>query len=127
VAVARFRQGMERTGERILVRLFTPAERRLCRGDPLRLAGRFAAKEALLKALGTGLRGFSWQELEILASEDGAPVLHAHGRVATALAARGVERVHLSISHTKEYAVAQAVLEGGEAGVCCDRSGDGRA
>ena len=117
---------MARSGERLLARLFTPAERGLCRGDLLRLAGRFAAKEALLKAIGTGLRGFSWQELEILANGDGAPVLYAHGRFAAALAARGVERVHLSISHTEEYAVAQAVLEGGDFCVHGNRPGDGR-
>ena len=72
------------------------------------------------------MRGCSWRELEVLANGDGAPVLRAHGRFAAVLAARGVKRVHLSISHTKEYAVAQAVLEGGETGVGGDRPGDGR-
>ena len=116
VTAARVQAAAERFGRRFLGRLFTAAERELCRADHLRLAGRIAAKEALLKAIGTGLRGFSWQELEIIADAAGAPVLRAHGRFARALAERGVSRVHLSISHTKEYAVALAILEGGTPG-----------
>lgn len=116
VATARVQAAAERFGGRFLDRVFTPAERELCRADPARLAGRFAAKEALLKAVGTGLRGFSWQELEIIADGAGAPVLRAHDRFARALAERGVGRVYLSISHTREYAVALAILEGGTPG-----------
>ncbi len=102
---------------RLLERVFTERERELCGGRPWRLAGRLAAKEALLKAVGTGLRGFSWQQIEILADDLGAPKVSCHGSFAQALRERGVVRIHLSISHAREYAVAQALLEGG-AGEC---------
>lgn len=107
---------MLRSGQRFLERVFTPRERRLCGGRPWRLAGRFAAKEAVLKAVGTGLRGFSWQQIEVLADDLGAPEVICHGSFARALDERGVRRIHLSITHSKEYAAAQAVLEGGGGG-----------
>lgn len=71
----------------------------------------------MLKAIGTGLRGFSWQQIEILADDLGAPVVFCHGNFARALQARGVARIHVSISHSREYAVAQVLLEGGD-GAC---------
>lgn len=104
---------IERSGPRFLARVFTERERRLCGDRPWRLAGRFAAKEALFKAMGTGMRGFSWRQIEILADEMGAPLVSCTGEVAEALKNRGVDKVHLSISHSRDYAVAQAVLEGG--------------
>lgn len=103
--------------DRFLARVFTPGERAHCGNRPWRLAGRFAAKEAVLKAIGTGLRGFSWQQIEILADDLGAPVVLCHGHFAQALRERGVAKIHVSISHSREYAVAHALLEGGD-GVC---------
>ncbi len=113
VEIGRMRRAISRSGERFLERVFTPRERQLCRDHPRRLAGRFAAKEALLKAAGTGLRGFSWRMMEIVADELGAPRFICHGRLAETLAERGLVRIHLSISHARDYAMAQVLLEGG--------------
>ena len=113
VEIERMRGAIDRLGQRFLARIFTRRERQLCGGRPWRLAGRFAAKEALLKAIGTGLRGFSWQQIEVLADDLGAPKVQCHGNFAAALRERGVTRIHVSISHAREYAIAQALLEGG--------------
>lgn len=112
VEVERFREALARHGQRILRRLFTAEELRVCAGAEHRLAARFAAKEALLKALGTGLRAVSWQEMGVLPDDLGAPRFQVTGRVKTALEEMGVERVHVSLSHSRRYAVAQVVLEG---------------
>jgi holo-[acyl-carrier protein] synthase len=112
VEIDRIQRAIDRTGMKFLARVFTPCERRLCGGRAWRLAGRFAAKEALLKAAGTGLRGFSWQDIEILTDSFGAPIVTCHGNFAAVLSGQGVSHIHLSISHSRDFAVAQAVLEG---------------
>lgn len=98
-----------------MARLLTPAERAYCaaHADPAeRIAGRFAAKEAVLKALGTGLAGgASWKHVEILPDAAGAPRVTFHGAVARTLRARGATHCHISISHQGDYAVAFAILE----------------
>ncbi|HEU4751591.1 MAG TPA: holo-ACP synthase [Armatimonadota bacterium] len=88
-------------------RVFTPAERVYCDDCPSaeRYAGRFAAKEAIAKALGAGL---CWQDVEILPAPNGAPIAHLHGAAAERLAG-GV--VHVSISHSRTHAVAFAIAE----------------
>lgn len=101
-----------------VARLLTPAEERYCRGHAdaeARIAGRFAAKEALLKAMGTGLgRGTSWRHIEILPDAQGTPRAAFSGTTARKLRECGATRCHLSISHQADYAVAFAVLEGPE-------------
>ena len=98
-----------------VTRLLTPAEEKYCRAhaDPApRIAGRFAAKEAILKALGTGLgSGASWKQIEILPDALGAPRARFSGAVARRMRALGATRCHLSISHESDHAVAFAVLE----------------
>lgn len=79
-----------------------------------RLAGFFAAKEAVLKAMGTGLANFSWQEIEVRHDSKGAPFFEFNGKVLSFLTENRVSRIHLSISHCKEYAVAQVILEAGD-------------
>jgi len=79
-----------------------------------RLAGFFAAKEAVLKAMGTGLANFSWREIEVRHDSKGAPFFEFNGKVKSFLAENQVSRIHLSISHCKEYAVAQVILEAGD-------------
>ena len=74
-------------------------------------AGMFAAKEAMLKAFGTGIGGADFSEMEILHDTAGRPFFHLSGRAQEQLAACGAVRVHLSISHTKTYAVAEVILE----------------
>lgn len=99
-----------------LERVFTPAEMQYCDGQYRRFEGyaaRFAAKEAFLKALGTGLRnGISWLDVEVLRHDDGRPELNLHGQAREAAAAKGVARVHLSLSHTRGVGAAVVVLEG---------------
>jgi len=108
-------KGLDRR-ERILARLFTESERADCERarDPWpRYATRFAAKEAFLKALGTGLRdGLAWQQMETRKDALGKPELHLSGRAAEFAAERGVARVHLSLSDLREVVVASVVLEG---------------
>lgn len=108
-------KGSERR-ERLLARLFTTAERADCEclRDPWpRYASRFAAKEAMLKALGTGLRdGLAWLQMETRKDALGKPELHLSGHAATLAAARGVRRIHLSLSDLPDVVAATVVLEG---------------
>ncbi|MGD8400723.1 MAG: holo-ACP synthase [Bacillota bacterium] len=106
-----FRIGAAVANDRFCRRVFTGAELSEGRLAPNRLAGFFAAKEAFLKALGTGLAGFAWRELEVGHDAQGAPQLQVSGKVAAYLAEKRVDRIHLSISHCREYAVAQVILE----------------
>lgn len=95
-------------------RVFTDTELRESKMLGHRLAGFFAAKEAMLKAMGTGLSNFSWQEIEVRHDPKGAPFLELTGKVRSFITENQVSRVHLSISHCKEYAVAQVILEAGD-------------
>ena len=109
------RQVLERWQERFLARVFTEAEIAYCRSrkDPApHFAARFAAKEAGLKALGTGLRlGVNWRELEVQRERGGPPVLVLRGRSREiARARRGGDRMLLALSHDGDYAIAQAML-----------------
>lgn len=112
--ISRFRKFLA-PGNRVVERIFTADERHyaLQMKDPApHLAARFAAKEAFLKALGTGLRdGLSWQQVCVVRDELGCPSLRLSGRAAELLAARGACRAHLSYSHDGDYAVATVILE----------------
>lgn len=112
--ISRFRKFLA-PGNRVVERIFSADERQyaLKMKDPApHLAARFAAKEAFVKALGTGLRdGLSWQQISVVRDELGCPSLQLSGRAAELLAARGASRVHLSYSHDGDYAVATVILE----------------
>lgn len=116
VAVRRVREALERHGDRFFERVCTPAELAYCRDfrDPgERLAGRWAAKEAVLKALGTGLaREALMTEVEVLNGPAGAPILTLHGGALAAAQALGATAWHLSLTHADGMAAAVAVLEG---------------
>ena len=92
-------------------RVFTGEELVQTKQQSHRLAGFFAAKEALLKAMGTGLSNFSWQEMEIRHNAKGAPYFEVSGKVKKFLMEMNISQIHLSISHCREYAVAQVILE----------------
>jgi holo-[acyl-carrier protein] synthase len=109
VDVARFESSLERTPG-LRDRLFTPAERDL---PPASLAARFAAKEALAKALGAP-GGLEWQDAEVVRTASGRPELHVAGTVADAAVAAGVTGWHLSLSHDGGHAVAVVVAEGAQ-------------
>ena len=114
--VGRIKAAVERFGERFLKRVFTPAEVRYCMGKlnaAERLAARFAAKEAGMKAIGTGLRhGVTWQDVEVLRLPGQRPILKFSGKAAEFADRLGCKRTHLSLSHTKEQAIAYVILEG---------------
>lgn len=114
VDVERFRRLLKRRGEAALRRLFTEAERDLAAGAHAaeRLAGTFAAKEAALKSLGTGLRRMAWREVEVTRDAIGKPELRLSGRAAARARAIGAARFHVSISHLGSFAVAQVIAEG---------------
>ncbi|HBG15337.1 MAG TPA: holo-[acyl-carrier-protein] synthase [Firmicutes bacterium] len=112
VEVIRFSKILKRRGQPLLTRVFTPQELESCGTIAYRLAGRFAAKEAFFKALGTGFRGFKWQEVEVKNNPLGAPYFHFSEKLVAYLDSIGVTKTHLTISHCKEYAVAQVIMEG---------------
>ncbi len=112
IEVERIARALERRRRRFLERVFTPGEVAECGRAVHRLAARFAAKEAFLKALGTGLRGLKWCDIEVKNNELGAPYFHFSPALAAYLREAGVKSAHLTIAHSKNYAVAQVVLEG---------------
>jgi holo-[acyl-carrier protein] synthase len=115
VAVERFQRFIDTGNSAIIERLFTSDERSRCeqRKDAAScLAARFAAKEAFLKALGTGLRdGLSWLEMEVSNDSLGKPALHLSGKAAELFQAHELIRVHLSLSHDGGNAIAMVVVE----------------
>jgi len=119
VQIPRLRRVVERWQDRFLERVFTEEELAYCRArrDPVpHLAARFAAKEAGLKALGTGLRlGVRWHELEVRRERGQPPVLVLSGRSRAIGEARGGRRMLLTLTHEGEYACAQAMLVDDEA------------
>jgi holo-[acyl-carrier protein] synthase len=113
--VPRIRQSIERFGERFLHRIFTPGEMRYCDSKANRVeryAARFAAKEAAMKALGTGWNhGVRWRDCEVVRMAGGRPTMEFHGRAGEFALKLGVKNAALSISHTAEQAIAQVILE----------------
>jgi holo-[acyl-carrier protein] synthase len=113
--VARIRDAVERHGRRFLERIYTPGEiayveRKANRYE--RLAARFAAKEAGMKAIGTGWRrGVRWIDFEVINLPSGKPTLRFHGQAARFVEALGVKTVALSITHTAELGMAHVILE----------------
>ena len=115
IEVTRIREVLSRT-PRVRERVFTASERAYCdsreAASAQHYAARFAAKEAMLKALQTGWRGgISWQDVEVAARESGAPYLIFHGEAQKLFDSSGATRAHLSLSHTSEHAIAEVILE----------------
>src|SRR6266496_2853385 len=120
IEVARIRASHEKFGDRFLNRILRPAEIAYCLShrDPAPfLAARFAAKEAISKAFGTGIgKQLGWQDMEVGRKPSGQPFVILHDGGQTLFAQRGGTRFHLSLSHTEIYATAVAILEGEPAG-----------
>jgi holo-[acyl-carrier protein] synthase len=115
IEVARIAASFEKFGERFVNRILLPDEIAYClshkRPAPF-LAVRFAAKEAVSKAFGTGIgAALGWQDIEIRRKESGEPFVVLHGKGRELFAARGAQRLHVSLSHTEHYAAATAILE----------------
>ena len=124
VRVPRLREVIGRWNERFLRRVFTDGEIAYCRArrDPvIHFAARFAAKEAGMKALGTGLSlGVQWRDLEVRREPGQAPTLELHGRTRVLSLARGGRRMLLALSHDGDYALAHAVLVDDDPAVAAD-------
>ncbi|MSR66028.1 MAG: holo-ACP synthase [Pedosphaera sp.] len=116
IEVGRIAQSFEKFGERFLKRILRPDEITYCLTHKFpapHLAARFAAKEAVSKAFGTGIGAqLGWQDIEVGRHESGEPFVILHGDGLKLLAARNGRIVHLSLSHTNDYAAATAILEG---------------
>lgn len=100
---------LNRYGARFLQRVFTPGEIAYCRGRAPNLAARFAAKEAVMKSLGTGFRGVGWRDIEVLRAPGGAPSARLHGRARRRAQSLQVSAIAISLSHSRGFAVAVAV------------------
>ena len=111
IEIPRVQGVLDRYGDRFQQRVFTPGELAYCRGRAPNLAARFAAKEATMKALGTGARGVSWKDIEVSRAESGAPSIVLHGRAKARAQRLGVQEISLSLSHSREYAVAFVVTQ----------------
>lgn len=109
IEVERVRKVFEKHGERFLQRVFTEAEIRQCRGKVTRLAGRFAAKEAISKALGTGLHGVAWREMEIVQIRSGRPTVRLHGKARARAELLGISAFDVSIADLAQFSIAVAV------------------
>ncbi len=112
IEINRVIQAIDRHGDRFLGRVFTPQELAELKGNPASLAGRFAAKEAVAKALGTGIGQVAWQEIEILRGPAREPVLHLHGMAAELAAQKNLTSWSVSLSHTQTLAIAAVFAAG---------------
>lgn len=109
IEIERVARVIERWGEKFLGRVYTERERSYCRGRVAELAVRFAGKEAISKALGTGIRGLAWRDMEILPDPLGKPTVTLHDRAAIRAASIGLTDFAISLSHSRDYAVAMVV------------------
>jgi holo-[acyl-carrier protein] synthase len=126
IELDRIQRLVDRYGDRALDRVYTPAELAHCRARLPELAARFAAKEAVAKALGVGLRimvrdGVNWHDVETLPDPKGKPVVHLHGRAAARAAKLGLTEWSISLSHGREVAVAFVVAMGAGEQVASER------
>ena len=108
IKVERIRAALDRFGDRFSNRVLTPAERRYVRGRAETFAGRWAAKEAVSKVLGLGVRGIGWKDIEVERLPTGQPAIRLHGRAAQRADQLGMGRIALSITHESDFAVAIA-------------------
>ena len=112
IEIPRIQAALDHHGDRFLQRVFTPAEIADCRGRADALAVRFAAKEATVKALGTGIGPVSWREVETLHKRSGEPYLVLHGRADQVAKSLGLTTWAVSLSHSRDNAIAVVVAKG---------------
>lgn len=109
VEIARIKRLVFHWKEKFIHRIYTKAELQACTNRIPALATRFAAKEAVMKALGTGRRGVNWKEIEILTDTNGTPQIQLYGRAYHRAKEQGIDSFYITLSHTKEYAVASVI------------------
>lgn len=108
VEIARIKRALDRWGARFLERVYTEAEIELCQNRAPELASRFAAKEAVAKALRDN-SGISWRDIEILSDQSGAPIVCLHGKAKAKAEEFGLKELVITLSHSQEYAIASVV------------------
>ncbi len=111
IEIARVEKAIARWGERFLKRIYTEREIELCQNRVSTLAARFAAKEATMKALGTGTEEVGWQDVETIPDSRGQPVIYLHGRSQIRAEEIGLKNLVISLSHSREYAIASVIGE----------------
>ena len=109
VEIPRVQKVLQKHPERFLARVYTPEEAAFCRGRVSELAARFAAKEAVMKALGTGARGLAWREIEILPNRRGKPLVYLHGLAKKRGETIGLRGIDISLTHDADLALAVVV------------------
>ncbi|MCX7624315.1 MAG: holo-ACP synthase [Thermomicrobium sp.] len=119
IEIQRIQRVVQRFGQRFLERIYTEAERSRYAGRIPELAARFAAKEAVMKALGTGIRGIRWRDIEVLPNARGKPLIRLYGTAAERARRLGVRHIAVSLTHARELAIAVVVAT-------FDASGPGR-
>jgi holo-[acyl-carrier protein] synthase len=111
IETERVAQSIARFGDRFLKRVYTERELAYCEGQINSLAARWAAKEAVAKALGTGIGAMSWREIEVVSQSNQRPTVQLHGAAAALAAELGLSGFAVSLSHTRDYAIAFVVGE----------------
>jgi holo-[acyl-carrier protein] synthase len=109
IEIARIKQAIDRWGEHFIRRVYTEPELNLYGKSPRSLAARFACKEAVMKLLGTEKKGISWQDIETLSYPSGKPQLKLYGRAQSEVNNLGIKEIAISLSHSREYAIATAI------------------
>ncbi len=109
VEIGRVQMALSRWGDRFLQRVFTPAECERYRDRVPDLAARFAAKEAVMKALGTGVKGVAWRDIEVLPDEKGKPMIFLYGGARKRADQLGLTGLEISLSHSRDYAIASVI------------------
>ena len=106
IEITRIEKAVSRWGEGFLHRVYTDPELKLYHNKPSSLAARFAGKEAVIKALGPQTEGIRWREIEILSDSSGKPSVHLYGEAQNRADSLGLDKLAISLSHSKEYAIA---------------------
>lgn len=119
IEISRIEAAIARHGDRFFRRFFTEQERNFCAGRASSLAGRFAVKEAVAKAMGTGIGDFNWTDIEVVCDGRGRPELVLHNRALELASTMGLETWSISMSHTRTHAIglAMAIGEGATGGL----------
>lgn len=111
IEIERIKLTLSRYPSRFLEKIYTPGEQAYCRGRAPQLASRFAAKEAVMKALGTGARGVGWRDIEVQRKRGRAPEIVLHDRAKARAESMGIVRIAVSLSHSREFAIASVVAQ----------------
>ena len=111
IEISRIQEVADKYGQRFYKRIYTPGEIAYCRGRAPQLASRFAAKEAVMKALGTGIHGIRWRDIEVVREPRRAPMIRLHGSALLRARQLGIDHIAVSLTHSRENALAFVTAE----------------